>query len=152
MRLGVADAPRFGRPVDAVVVHVDVDPDNADGIVGAGLQRCLSVAWLCVPEEIRVVFEGWPPADAVDLPVAGRQRIFSLPVVTGAKNTSVPSARVTRSADSPFETVTVKSPAAGSVAGLGAAESKGWTAGTSIVVPASKRAPGFSCCSRAGEV
>ena len=44
MRLGVADAPRFGRPVDAVVLDVDVDPDDADGIVRAGLERCLSVA------------------------------------------------------------------------------------------------------------
>ncbi len=58
-----------------------------------------------------------------------------LPLDTGAKNTSVPSARVARNVDSAFDTSMVTSAAAASRTGL-APGSNGVTAGTLIDAPA----------------
>ena len=62
-----------------------------------------------------------------------------LPLETGAKKTSVPSARVTRSADSSRDTRT-DTPAATAWRCGFAASSKGVTAGTVICSPATNRA------------
>src|ERR1700710_483548 len=55
---GLADRLRLRRAVDSVVLLREVDPHQADGIVGAGGDLRLLVPGLGVPEEVGVVVEG----------------------------------------------------------------------------------------------
>src|SRR5687767_12095038 len=52
MRFGTADRRRFGRAMKAKMFFVDVDPDDADGIIRSGRNLRFCVRGIGVPEEI----------------------------------------------------------------------------------------------------
>src|SRR6185436_13180012 len=100
MRLGARDLPGVGRAVDAVVLLREVDPDDAHGIVRAGLDRRLGVLPFGVPEEPRVVVELRIPEDPRDLPPSGRQRI--VPAAGGGRIAREDLAALVEDADRPI--------------------------------------------------
>src|SRR5262245_2825730 len=70
VRLRRADAARFGRAVEPVVFLAQVNPHDADRIIGTRFDDRLRVVRLRVPEQLRVVVKRRIPLHAVDRPVA----------------------------------------------------------------------------------
>ncbi len=141
VRLRLADRGRLGRPVDAVVLLREVDPDQAHGVVGARGQLGLGVRRVGIPEEVGVVLEHGVLADAVDLPLPDGQGSNWLPMVAGKRATTAPFSSITRTEASDLSTRTA--------AALGSGVRV--TPGTRMVSPAlSKELPGFRRFKSAG--
>src|SRR4051812_38625338 len=68
VRLRLADRRRVRGPVNPVMRYRQVDPDDADRVVGTGRNLRFLLARGRVPEEFGVVMEGRVPGHTVDLP------------------------------------------------------------------------------------
>jgi hypothetical protein len=74
---------RLGRAVDAIMRLVEVDPNNADGIVGAGLQHGFPVTFGSIPEQGWIIMIGRQERYALYGPLSDRQRIMLAPCRRG---------------------------------------------------------------------
>ena len=71
----MADLPRFGRAVDAVVRYVDPHPDHTDRIVWTCGDLHLGICLIGIPEQVGVVVVGWISYHISDHPIPERERI-----------------------------------------------------------------------------
>ena len=88
MRRGVANLRRLRRPMNAVMLLRQIDPNGADWTIWAGEIRAFAF-WIRVPEQFRVVVErGHLLRFTFHLPMGSGS--CWLPLVTGAWNSTLP--------------------------------------------------------------
>src|SRR5262249_35832326 len=91
----MTDSTWFGGALEAVVLDIDADPDDAHRVVRPRLNGGLGVRGIGVPEQIRVVMKFRLPVDRRHVPLADWQRV----VLAAARDWREEHRRAVRSDD-----------------------------------------------------